>query len=74
MWRGYFWPGLVGIGSSASGVILFVAGAEEGVDGLAAAGMILAMTGFFLGIGQVILLACVVPVGSFMVFVAARVG
>ena len=85
MWRDFLWPGLVGIGSSVSGVILFVVGAAAGVDGLAAAGMILAMTGFFLGIGQVlklprswwsylILLACVAPVGSFMVFVAARVG
>ncbi len=50
----FLWPGLIGIGLSASGVMMFVAGAEEGVDGLAAAGMILAMTGFFLGIGQVL--------------------
>jgi len=85
MWRRFLWPGLVGIGSSASGVILFLSGAAAGVDSLAAAGMILAMTGFFLGIGQVlklprswwsylVLLACAAPVAFFMVFVAARIG
>ena len=85
MWRGFPWPGLVGIGSSAFGVTLFVAGAAAGVDGLAAVGMILAMTGLFLAIGQVlklprswwsylVLLACAAPVAFFMVFVAARIG
>ena len=85
MWRRYLWPGLVGIGASASGVILFVAGAAADVDGMAAAGTILATAGFFLGVGQLlklpralwsypILLACVAPVALFMVFVAARVG
>jgi hypothetical protein len=75
---------LVGIGLSAFGVILFFTGAATGVDGVAGAGMILAMTGFVLGIGQVlklprswwsylILLACAAPVACFMVFVAARV-
>jgi hypothetical protein len=84
VWRGFLWPGLVGIGLSAFGVILFLAGAATGVDGVAGAGMILAMTGFFLGIGQVlklprtwssylILLVCATPVACFMVFVAARV-
>jgi len=47
MWRRYLWPGLVGIGAAASGIILFVAGAAAGVDGVAAAGMVLAMAGFF---------------------------
>lgn len=77
--------GAGGYRSVGSGVILFVAGAAAGVDGLWAAGMILAMTGFLLGIGQLlklpralwsypILLACVAPIALFMVFIAPQVG
>jgi len=80
----FLFPGLIGIWASATGAVIFVLGAVSSVDGIAAAGMALAATGFFLGIGQVlelpramwsypILVACVTPMLCFYVFVVPRI-